>query len=129
MSEATLLSITGIDLGDYSVRDLTMTIEPIPQGAAFARTINGTLLDLSLPQFRNKYRVSISCTDHESPILVDDVPLGTEVNVVCIPHLGTRGETTDGQEQLVLDMMVVGWNASRREWAAATSWQLALEEI
>lgn len=129
MPFATLLAIDGIDLGDYSVRDLTMTLEPIKQATVQDRTVNGELVDLSEPQFHDKYKALISCTDHESPIFVGVRP-GTKVTVTCVPHLGTRGEDTSGNEQqLVLEMMVQSWQVARREWRAEDTWSLPLEEV
>lgn len=127
MPFATLLSIDGIELGDYSARGLTMTLEPIAQAAAMRRNMNGELMDLSLPQFR-KYRASVSCSDVESPIFVPDVWPGKLVLVRCVPYLGT-GDLDDSTDQLGLVMRVVTWSAQRNEWGAVSSWSLDLEEV
>jgi hypothetical protein len=123
------LSGDGFDLSDYSLRGLTATLEPIAQTAQIVRDVNGNLLNLRDPIF-DKYRVTISCTDQESPgfagITTDDpnrVWPGSLVTVTLLPHLGA-------EEPLVLNMMVVApWRESFDEWAHDNSWQLELEEV
>lgn len=124
----TLLDIDGIDLGLYSVRDLGMTLEPISQAFQQARNINGLLIDISQSQFHNKYRVTIACNDHESPIFAGVLP-GTIVTVTCIPHLGLGANSDEEPEQMVLEMMVQPWSVGRREYEGRTAWQLQLESI
>lgn len=127
-TETTLMSITGIELGPYSVRDLTMTLEPIAQSVQIDRDINGNLIDLSEPQFQ-KYRVTISATDHESPVFVGVFP-GQQFTVRTVPQLGLNRNSADEQETLELTCMVMApWQVNRREYAAQTSWQLVGEEV
>lgn len=127
-TETTLMSITGIELGPYSTRDLTMTLEPIPQSAQVERDINGNLIDLSEEQFR-KYRVTISATDHESPVFAGVFP-GHQFTVVCVPQLGLNRDTEDEQEVMTLTCLVMApWQIGRREYAAQTTWQLVGEEV
>lgn len=125
--ETTLLSITGIDLSAYSTRDITMQLEYIAQAAQVDRDINGSLIDLSEPQFR-KYRVTITCTDVESPVLVGVHP-GLPITVVCIPQLGLNKNTEDEQEVLTLSCLVMPWSVSRQEYAGRTGWQIVAEEV
>lgn len=125
--ETTLLSITGIDLGPYSTRDLTMTLEYIPQASQVDRDINGNLIDLSEPQFR-KYRVTIACTDHESPVFIGVAP-GTSITITTIPQLGLNRNTAEEQEVLTLTCLVMPWSVSRQEYKASTAWQIVAEEV
>lgn len=124
----TLLAIDGIELSPWSVRDLTMTLEPIGQAFQQVRNVNGTLLDISESQFHGKYKATIVASDHESPVFVGVLP-GTIVQVTCVPFLGLNRNSEDVGEQLVLTMMVQPWAVSRREWASQTSWQLQLESV
>src|SRR5687767_11003648 len=127
-TQTTLMEITGIELGPYSVRDLTMTLEPIPQSAQIERDINGRLIDMSEPQFQ-KFRVTIEATDQESPVFADVFP-GHEFTVVTVPQLGLNRGTEDEQETMTLNCMVMApWQVSRREYAAQTSWRIVGEEI
>jgi hypothetical protein len=119
----TLLSIDEIDYSSYSVRGITMTLTPIDQAAALARDCRGALADISLAQFR-QYKISISCTDHEAPVLTDVWP-GMDITVSCIPGLGAANETGD---VLTILAKVTNWNSSRDEWAAEVAWQLDAEQ-
>lgn len=124
MPTNTLLELTGIDLGDYSVRGLTLSIRPVSSGP-LQRDINGLLHDLTLEQFR-KYELTISCTDHEAPDL-DDVWHGKEVTVTCLPKtlMGLSDGSTDGNP-LTMNCMVTDWENSPEEWNASVAWTLKL---
>ncbi len=124
MPSTSVLSISGISLGDYSVRGLTMTLTPIPSQNGLRRSIEGTLLDLTSPQF-HKYAATISCTDHEAPPLTD-IWQGTVVTVTCVPELGPENDTGG---VLVLEMMVDTWQTSRDEYGAETAWSINLLEV
>ena len=119
----TLLSIDEIDYSSYSVRGITMTLEPIAQAANVARDCRGDLVDISLAQFR-QYKVSITCTDHEAPQLTDVWP-GMDITIDCIPGLGAANTTGD---VLTILAKVTAWNTSRDEWAAEVAWQLEAEQ-
>jgi len=128
---ATLMSITGAGFeifNDYSVRDLTMALAPIPQAADLARTINADLEDLSLDQFHDKYQISISCTDMESPILVGLRPGTGPLTVVCIPHLGQRQDDDSAGLLTLTGVYVVGWGVESREYPRDTSWTMTLTQ-
>lgn len=120
----TLLSIVGIDLGDYSARQLTMTLNPIASGAGLRRSVNGTLLDLTALQFR-KYQASVTATDVDAPALTN-IWQGQTVTVTCIPNMGVI-DSTDGT--VTLSMMVDSWNVSTDEWGCQTSWTINLLEV
>lgn len=122
------LSGAGFDLSDYSLRGLTASLQPISQSAHITRDVNGNAMDLSVEQFR-KYRVQISCADHESPGFAavssvgDGVWPGSLVTATLLPQLGAATAIT-------LNMMVIEpWAESADEYAATTSWSLTLEEV
>ena len=119
----TLLAIDNIDFSEYAVRGITMTLAPIDQAAALARDCRGDLADISLAQFR-QYKVTITCTDHEVPVLTDIWP-GQDITITCIPGLGAANTTGD---VLIILAKVTAWNTSRDEWASEISWQLEAEQ-
>ncbi len=127
----TLLDISGIDFTDFSVRGLTMTLNPIVSGQELVRNVDGGLMDWSAIQFR-KYAATVSCADMDPPAFLDVWP-GMAVTVTCVnglvaPSGGTGGLlNTDGT--LTLDMMVQAWKSSRNDWGATTSWELDLQEV
>lgn len=114
----TLLAITGIDLGNYSTRDLQVEVAPIALGE-LARDVNGNLVDMTLESFR-KYAVTLTCTDVEAPDLVG-VWRGKQVTLSLIPDMGLD-EGTDGPMNLT--MMVDSWQSGRRERLAESAWSI-----
>ena len=106
----TLLSIDAIDFSDYSVRGITMTLTPIDQAKALARDCRGALADISVAQFR-QYKITISCTDHEAPVLTDIWP-GQDITINCIPGLGAANSAGD---VMIILAKVTSWNTSRDE--------------
>lgn len=118
----TVLELTGIDLGSYAARDLTLEMQPIDPGE-LAFDANGTLHDLTMPQFR-KYRFTISCTDIDAPEL-DDVWKGKLVSITILPYSGLAPADTDDNQQS-FDCMVVDWTTSNQEWPRQTGWSLQL---
>jgi len=126
MSDSTLLSLTGITLGDYSCRGLTLELEPIQSNGGLRRTINGGLLDLTAPQFR-KFQATISCEDQDAPELTD-IWQGMPVTVVCIPGI-IGGTDSTGSGTITLNMLVDSWKTSRAEWDALTNWSINLLEV
>ena len=120
----TLLTIDDIDFSSYAVRGITMTLAPIDQAKALARDCRGVLADISVEQFR-QFKVSITCTDHEAPVLTDVWP-GQNVTITCIPGLGVSNTT--GEDVLTILAKVIAWNTSRDEWAAEVAWTLEAEQ-
>ncbi len=120
----TLLELDGINFGDYAVRALTMTLQPI-DSADLRRTINGTLRDFTSPQHR-KYAVSISCEDVDAPDLAG-IWRGMPVTVTCIPALS--GASENPTAALVLDCLVDSWSSERQEWEDVSTWSISLLEI
>jgi len=119
----TLLAIDAIDFSDYAVRGITMTLEPIDQAKNLARDCRGDLVDISVVQFR-QHKVTITCTDHEVPVLTGIWP-GQDITITCIPGLGASNSSGD---VLTILAKVTGWNTSRDEWAAEIAWQLEAEQ-
>jgi len=133
-------------INPFSARGLTGTLTPIAMAAGddkLARTVNGTLVDLSAPQMR-KYRLEVSGDDQAPPAL-DGLWVGMAVSVDCHVELayltagGSPSRTpvagssrTEGDYTYyrpTFQMLVVEMQTARQEWAAAVSWTLALEEI
>lgn len=144
MSIETLLVISVMGVPSYSARGLSQKLEPIGAAASMRRTINGTLRDNSLPQFR-KYQSTISCNDHDAPA-IDGIWPGMEVTVDCVAELtypsgGSAQRTvvpgstpfTDGEGftryRPQLTMRVVSLEETKDEWGATTAWQMQLEEV
>ena len=138
----TLLVLSGIGVPAYSARGLTQTLQPIEAAGSQRRTVNGTLVDLSLSQFR-KYRSTIRCSDMEAPAL-DGIWPGATVTVQCVVELcfpaggtperiavtgsvRTEGGFTFYRPRLV--MQVIGHSIEKNEWGAVTGWTLELEEV
>jgi len=119
----TLLSIDLIDFSDYAVRGITMTLTPIDQAKNLARDCRGDLADISVAQFR-QYKVTITCTDHEAPVLTGIWP-GQDVSISCIPGLGASNSSGD---VLTILAKVTTFNTSRDEWAAEVAWHLEAEQ-
>lgn len=129
----------------FSARGLRGTLAPIALAQGddkMARTVNGTLVDISAPQMR-KYRLEVS-GDDQAPAALDGLWVGMAVTVDCMVELAHRtgtvatrpavagstrveGDYTYYQPSLL--MRVVEWSTERQEWAAAVSWTLALEEV
>lgn len=136
-----VLSVGGVPL--YSARGLDQTLQPIDAAHVTRRTINGTLVDLSVDRF-HKYASKISCADIEAPAM-DKVFPGMQVTVDCVAELvyktagGTPSRTVvAGSARTVgaytiyrprLDMMIIGFNQSIAEYARTVSWELDLEEV
>jgi hypothetical protein len=137
----TKLVIAGL-ITPFSARGLSQTLEPISQTPWLRRTVNGALVDLSVPAFR-KYATTITCEDQAVPALNGVWP-GQQVTVDCVVELAypTSGGTPDrpvvsGSSRVVgshtyyrprLTMRVVEYRTSFDEWGAAVGWSLRLEE-
>jgi hypothetical protein len=127
----------------YSARGITQTIAPIDGSMFQARTVNGELIDLSVPRFR-KLRSTISATDQRPPGR-DDVWPGRIVTVGCAyllsyPTIGgspsrtvvsgsqfTEGNFTFYRPQITF--MIGKMSGSFDEWQAGYSWSIEMEEV
>lgn len=132
-------------LTPYSARGLTQTLEQIDAPApSVLRDINGTLVDISAPQF-NKYKSSITCKDRETPTL-DGVWRGQEVTVDCVKELsypmgGTpQRNAVHGSQRIdsdthinyyrpQLNMRIMNIRTGVDEYGADCNYQVDLEEI
>jgi hypothetical protein len=130
----------------YSARGLRGTLQPIEAArgnSLLARTVNGTLIDISAPQMR-KYRLEVTGSDQAPPAL-DGLWVGMTVSVHS--HVEIAYETSGGGPahpaapgssrveggytyyRPAFTMMVVDWRIEREEWEQAVSWSLSLEEV
>lgn len=142
-NRATRLVLSSMGVPIYSARGLTQTLEPIDPAGYLRRTINGALMDLSVPELR-KYRSVITGSDVDPPAF-DKVWPGMTVTVNCIAELGyltsggSAGRTpVSGSQRVVgdftyyrpqLSMLVVRVPVSSEEWTATNGWSLELEEV
>jgi len=130
----------------YSVRGMHGTLRPIDlaQGAdKLRRTINGALVDLTVPQLR-KYQLEASGEDQETPSF-DGLWPGMEVEVDCLVELAymtgvgvpTRAIVPGSEYQSGpftfycprMAMRVIEYQTERDEWGAAYTWAITLEEV
>lgn len=139
----TNLVLSGIGVAPFSARGLHQSLQAIGAAAVLARTVNGTLLDLSLPGFR-KYTSTISGADQIAPAC-DGVWPGKLVTVDCISELCylTAGGSPDrtivpGSSRVEgdytyyrprLTMRVMSWTADEDEWGRVVNWSMTLEEV
>lgn len=140
----TLLSISSLGTMLYQARGLTQSLQVISNAAHMERTINGTLIDLSAPQFR-KYLTRIAASDVDAPPL-DNVWPGMTVTIHCAaslcyptgnPGSPARAEVsgsswTQGAMTFyrpVLVMLVKSVEQHFNEWKAQNGWTLEAEEV
>jgi hypothetical protein len=140
------LSAPAPGVNPYSARGLRGTLTPIDaaQGSdKLARTVNGTLVDISAPQMR-KYRLEISGADQAPPAL-DALWVGmvlvvsSHVELAYLTATGLSGRSpVPGSERVEdsftyyrpqMTMMVVQHQIEREEWEQAVTWSLTLEEV
>lgn len=122
MPTNTILDITGITMGDYSVRGLTMVLNPEPNTNGLQRSGSGLLLDLTVPALR-KYAATISCDDVEAPDF-STIWQGAPVTVTSVPDVGVGNGVS-----VTMDMLVDSWSVSRDEWGCVSSWSLSLRQV
>ena len=140
---STLLVLSGIAMVDWAARGLTEDLSPIGEADGLARSLNGTLLDLS-DGTRCKLKASWRCSDIKAPALNGIWP-GLAVTVDCITEFSylTAGGTpfhsvvpgssrTDGDFTFYrprLAMRITAYSKSADEWNATTGWSLQAEEV
>ena len=141
----TLLVITGMGVPPFSARGgITQTLTPIPAKNAQKRTVNGTLVDVSAPQFQ-KYVSEISGLDCDPPAL-DGIWPGLILTVACVAELSyltgaagapsrpavagsTRVEGGFTFYRPTIVFMVTNFSNSTDEWGSAVTWDIELEEV
>jgi hypothetical protein len=140
----TLLSISSMGTMLYQARGLTQSLQVIQDSVHMERTINGTLIDVSAPQFR-KYITHISASDVDAPPL-DNVWPGMTVTIYCAcslayatgnPGSPARAEVSGSSwvqgaytfYRPVLVCLVRSVTQHFDEWKAVNGWTLEAEEI
>jgi hypothetical protein len=140
------VSGTAPGVNPYSARGLRGALRPIDAGQGLdklARTVNGSLIDISAPQMR-KYRLEITGNDQAPPAL-DGLWVGmlttvwSHVEVAYLTSGGSPSRTpapgsvrTEGSYTYyrpTFAMRVVEWQIEREEWDANAPWSLTLEEV
>jgi hypothetical protein len=122
MPTYTLLQITGIPMGDYSVRGITMDLAPEPNTNGLQRASSGRLLDLTATQMR-KFTATVTCDDVQAPDFTG-VWQGTPVHVLSVPDIGLGNGVV-----VSMDMLVDSWTVSRDEWGCVSSWSLTMRQL
>jgi hypothetical protein len=142
----TILTISSFGNMLYQARGLSQTLEVIGEATQQERTINGTLVDISVAQFR-KYASTInSPSDTDAPPL-DGVFPGMEVTVQCaagLAYLTTGGNGPNHRTEVSgssyiagaytfyrpeLTMMIKKVTMHFDEWKCVVGWTLELEEV
>ena len=140
----TLLSISAMGTMLYQARGLTQSLQVIPGAMHTERTINGTLIDVSAPQFR-KYVTRITASDVDAPPL-DNVWPGMTVTIHCACSLAYATGNTGSPARAdvsgssyvqgaftfyrpVLVCLVKSVEQHFDEWKASNGWTLEAEEV
>lgn len=141
----TVLTISSFGTMLYQARGLTQTLEPIQSSSQLERTINGTLHDLSAPQFR-KYQSKITVGDEVEHPPIDNIWPGMLVTVECAVQLvypvgrsGSPARTeVSGSSYTqngfvfyrpVLQMRIRSFEEHLDEWQRKVGWTMDLEEL
>jgi len=119
LSDVTDLVITGVTIPECAARGMVEEIGLIAQAAQVKRTVNGTLVDLSDPNFR-KRKWRISGSDMSFPDFSSAWP-GMSVSVTTTSTIGSGHLSISGR--------LLDWTATYNEWDAATTWTMDVEEI
>jgi hypothetical protein len=130
----------------FSARAMRGTLSPIDLAKGndkLARTVNGTLIDISAPQMR-KYRLQVNGQDHNAPaldglwvgisvVVNSHVEIGYLTSVGAPARMPVPGSTrTDGDFTYYcpqFEMRIVELQIERAEWEASVTWSLVMEEI
>ncbi len=140
MSTESVLVLTGMGVPEYSARGLSQVLTPVRGAADLRRIVNGTLINLSVPEFE-KYLSVIRGSDQEPPA-VEAVWPGLELTVDCIVELAYITTTAAPERTVVasreangftfyrprLTMLVLDFQLERDEWGDVVAWTLELEE-
>jgi hypothetical protein len=141
----TVLTISGFGNLIYQARGLAQTLETIAAASQMERTINGTLLDISAPQFR-KYQSKITVPDEVDAPPIDGIFPGMTVEVGCAcelsypngragsprrPEVSGSSYTQNGYTfyRPLLTMLVRDVHTNLDEWERKVGWTLDLEEV
>lgn len=140
-----LLSISSFGNMLFQARGLSQTLEVIGEATQQERTINGTLIDLSAPQFR-KYASKINVPSEVYPTPVDGIFPGQTVTVQCAVSMAyitgalgfpkrtvvsgsnwTENGYTFYRPELI--MMIKSIETHFDEWKNIVGWSIELEEV
>lgn len=142
----TILSISSFGNMMFQARGLTQTLSPINEAAQMERTINGTLIDLSVPQFR-KYASTINVPNEVDAPPLDGVFPGMTVTVGCavsLAYLTSGGNGPHHRPEVSgssyvqgaytfyrpeLTMLIKDVKTQFDEWKNVVGWSLELEEV
>lgn len=141
----TILSISSFGNMLFQARGLSQTLEVIAEASQTARTINGTLIDLSAPQFR-KYASKITVPSEIYPTPIDGIFPGMTVTVACAvslafingsagfpkrPEVSGSSWSENGYTfyRPLLTMMIKNIETHFDEWKNVVGWSVDLEEI
>lgn len=142
----TILSISSFGNMLYQARGLSQTLEVIGEATQQERTINGTLLDLSNPQFR-KYASTVTAPSDVNAPPLDGVWPGMTVTVECavsLAYLTSGGNGPHNRAEVsgsswtegaytfyrpMLTMLVKKVETHFDEWKNIVGWSLDLEEV
>lgn len=140
--EGTLLVLYENGVPLYSARDLEQSLDAIRQTEQARRTVNGTLVDLSVDKFQ-KYESKIRCTDIEAPAFNGIYP-GQILTVDCVAELVFRSGSSPSRPVVPdsvravggfviyrprLTMMVTSLEQRIGEYEHEVRWELELEEV
>lgn len=141
----TLIEISSFGHMVFQARGATQTLEIISGATQLERTINGTLLDLSAPQFQ-KYSSKITVPSEILPTPLDGIFPGQEVTVDCAVQLAfpTNSPTAQPNREAVsgsiweqngytfyrprLTMLIRTVETHLDEWKDVVGWSIELEE-
>lgn len=141
----TILSISSFGHMIFQARGLTQSLAPIDEASQSGRTINGTLIDLSAPQFR-KYKSTVTVGSEVYAPPLDGIFPGQIVTVDCAVSLayitGTSGHPNRPEVsgssweengytfyRPQLTMMVKNPETHFDEWKNVVGWSCDLEEV
>lgn len=144
-SSDTLLSISSFGHMIFQARGLSQTLEPIGEATQLERTVNGTLIDLSAPQFR-KYESKITVPSEVYPTPIDGIFPGQQVDVQCAvsmafitgalgfpkrPEVSGSSWSENGYTfyRPLLTMIIRKVETHFDEWKNIVGWSIELEEV
>lgn len=142
-NDFTTLVLDGIGVAPYTARGITQTLEPIEEASHLERAIDGTIIDLGIPELQ-KYRVSITCTDQQAPALSGIWP-GKAFTLHSIeelsfptstPALKERDSVPDSEYVVgdftfyrpILPLRVYSWSTQINEYGREINWKLEAQE-
>jgi hypothetical protein len=141
----TVLSISSLGHMIFQARGLSQSLEVIDEATQLERTINGTLKDISVAQFR-KYKSKVNVPSEVYPTPIDGIFPGQTVVVACAASLGyvtgtpgfpKRPEVSGSSwsengytfYRPLLTMKIRTVETHFDEWKNVVGWSVDLEEV